>query len=92
MKIGVKIKDIRENQSRSRKWLADQAGISEYALYKIEAEGAFPRSETVNRIVSALGITMSLLLLYCVDESDAPSKKRDAANMLLPVIRDLFSK
>ena len=61
MGIGKKIKAARLNAGFTRKEVAEQAGITEAGLYKIEKEERGPLFETVEKISAILNISLDSL-------------------------------
>ena len=62
--LGQKIRDARDEFGLSRRALAEQAGVNELSLRKIEiGETKRPHSKTVEKISDALGV-------HLTDESD----------------------
>lgn len=55
------LKAIRQTGGDSQKSLAARAGISEYALFQIEAGKANPRASTVQKLADALGVPVGAL-------------------------------
>ena len=60
--IGRKIAEKRQSESLSQVALAEEAGISQVALSRIETGHAQPRPTTLRRIAAALGISARELL------------------------------
>ncbi len=60
--IGRKIAEKRQSESLSQVALAEEAGISQVALSRIETGHAQPRPTTLRRIGAALGISARELL------------------------------
>ena len=60
-------------RARGMTEVAQKAGVAREALYKALREGAQPRFETIERVLSALG----LQLVVVPAESDVPAKHND---------------
>lgn len=58
MKIGIKIKEIREKQHISMNILSRRCNVSQANLSRIESGRQQPAFDTLERIVAALGYTL----------------------------------
>ncbi|WP_031517083.1 helix-turn-helix domain-containing protein [Desulfofalx alkaliphila] len=59
MDLGLKIKTVRTQQNISMNMLAKRADIAQSTLSRIESGQQMPTFDVLERIVSALGITLS---------------------------------
>jgi len=62
MALGSRIEGLRTDLTLTRRALAQKAGVTEAAIYKIERKGVEPELKTLAKIAAALGITASKLL------------------------------
>ncbi|WP_132013183.1 helix-turn-helix domain-containing protein [Hydrogenispora ethanolica] len=93
MNIGQRIKQLREQQNMSVSALAKLAGISQPNLWRIENEGQQPTFDILERIINALGMTLSDFF-----KDNSPSLEPDlrrllqAAEKLTPEQRELLQR
>ncbi|HWD88725.1 MAG TPA: helix-turn-helix transcriptional regulator [Mucilaginibacter sp.] len=90
MNIGSAIKLIRKEKGFSQKELAEKCEISVNALSQIEINATFPQKGTISRICEVLGIPVSYLLFFSLNEEDVPEDKRKAFNALNLAIKGLL--
>lgn len=90
MNLGTAVKVIRKEKGMGQKELAEKCDISVNALSQIELNSSFPQKTTINKICDALGIPVSYLLFFSLDEEDIPSDKRSTFNVLNGAIKNLL--
>jgi len=76
MDLGKTIKRIRKLKDISQKELSESSGITQAYLSLIEGNKKEPTVTTLDRIATALGIPISVLLYLSVDESSMNSKQK----------------
>ena len=57
-----RLREIRETQGMSQRWLADLAGITQAALFRLETGETDPRLSTLRQIAKALGVTVGEII------------------------------
>jgi transcriptional regulator with XRE-family HTH domain len=57
-----KIRRLREEQSLSQQELADRAGVAKSTVYEAETARRTPKLESLEKIATALGISVAELL------------------------------
>ena len=57
-----RLREIREAQGMSQRWLADLAGITQAALFRLETGETDPRLSTLRQIAKALGVTVGEII------------------------------
>lgn len=62
MTLSSNLKNLREKLGYSQKELADLALVSQSVIGHIEANNRCPRTDTLQKIAKALGVTVSELL------------------------------
>ncbi|WP_101451183.1 helix-turn-helix domain-containing protein [Aquimarina sp. MAR_2010_214] len=71
MKIGSKIKELRENKNISQRELADSISMNQSQYSKIERDIVDPRISTIEKISKALNINLSdLFFSYQATNND----------------------
>lgn len=74
----------------AQKELAEKVGVSVNALSQIELNVSFPQKSTINKICESLGIPVSYLLFFSINEDDVPEDKRSTFNALNGAIKNLL--
>jgi transcriptional regulator with XRE-family HTH domain len=90
MNLGSAIKSIRKEKGLSQKELAEKCELSVNAISQIEINAAFPQKGTINRICEVLGLPVSYLLFFSINEEDVPEEKRKTFNALNSAIKELL--
>lgn len=88
MNLGDTIKMMRKERRITQKKLAEDIGISDTALYNIEKNKSFPPKETISKICKGLGVPVAHLMISCLTEEDVPPEKREAFNLLIPLVKE----
>lgn len=76
VKIGLKLRQMRKLKRLRLKDLADQIGLSESLLSKVENDKASPSASTLKKLVDALGVKIEYL--FAVDDNIAGPIARKA--------------
>lgn len=87
MNIGSAIKLVRKEKGVKQKDLARLSGISVTALVQIEANNAFPRSDTVKNIATALGVSVAYIVIHCIEDHEIPEHKREVFNAIFSILK-----
>lgn len=90
MNLGTAVKILRKEKGVSQKELASSCDISVNALSQIELNSSFPQKNTINKICTALGIPVSYLLFFSINEEDVPAQNRATFNSLKGVVKHLL--
>jgi len=89
MNIGKAIKVLRKQKQLSQEELARTAGVTQAALSHIE-RGKRPGEATLEKISAALGVSVSLIYMMSIDETDVPTENADVYQKLFPHIQQLI--
>lgn len=92
MNIGQAIKMLRQKQNMTQVDLAMRIGISVNAVSSWELGKSFPPKNSIRLVCNALGVPVSYLMLYTVEEMDIPEDKRVLYRALLEPLKDELLK
>jgi len=91
MNLGNTITRLREAKGLKQKTLAEQSTITQAYLSQIENNKKEPNLSTLRDISGVLGIPVPLIFFLSMDDKDLPEAKKDAFNILSPLMRNLIS-
>lgn len=84
------ISSIRKERKISQQDLATKSGISSTYLSRIETSKDDPTLGTLQRIGESLGIPLSVLFFYAMDENDIAEHKRPLFRIMNPTMKSLL--
>ncbi len=91
MDLGNTIVMLREERGLKQKDLAEYAGLTQSYLSQIEKNKKEPNLSTLKTIGKALGIPLPILLFLSIDEKDLPEQKKEAFDILRPLMKNLIN-
>ena len=92
MNLGQAIRELRKERKIKGKDLCASCGISTTALYNIEHNLTFPTKPTIEALAKALGVSVSIIMLYSITEEDVPEERREAFRYLIGPIKEFLKK
>ena len=92
MNIGQAIVTIRKARKMTQKELAERCGMSQNALVTLEKNRSHPSMETIKKLLAALDVPQSYILLYAIEDCDIPEDKLKTAKHLLTPLREYLLK
>lgn len=90
MHIGSAIKCIRKKIDLSQQELSQRCHITQTALSQIEAGLKMPSQRTLDKLCHALEIPEFMIYILAFEENDIPNNKREAYNVVYPIIQNLL--
>src|SRR5579875_1387522 len=93
MDVGTRLRELRESLNLSQYRLSKESGVAASAINKIESGNTRPTVDVLDRICSALGITLAEF--FDDDAGDMPPDVRRLLNTirtLTPEQRELLDK
>lgn len=90
MDLGTAVRTIRKEKGISQKELASKASLSVNALCQIETNNTFPQKSTIRQLCEALGIPVSYLLFFSINENDIPEENRHIFRVLSKPLKELL--
>ncbi len=82
LRIGDKIRELRENKKWTQKQLAEASQINEVQIRRYENNQAFPREEQLIKIANSLGVCKN----YFIEETDS-SNSKDIKKVLYDILK-----
>lgn len=74
MSVGDTIRKLRKQQGLTQRELGDRCGMADSAIRRYESNRGNPTQETLQRIASALGVSISYLLGYETEKIVIPGR------------------
>jgi transcriptional regulator with XRE-family HTH domain len=91
MNLGQTISELREKRGMKQKDLAERTGLTQSYLSQIEANKKEPNLSTLKLIGEILGVPLPIIFFLAIDEQDLPERKKEAFDMLQPLIKNLIN-
>lgn len=91
MRIGDKIRELRQKSRTSQKDLAISVGISQNYMCLIEAGTRTPSNEVMQKFADHFSIPLPILVWQCVDESEVQEHKKELFKRLKPAIDGMIN-
>jgi len=92
MNLGETIKIVRKRKGLSQGELALSIGITQAYLSQIEKNKKNPNLSTLKLLSENLGLPLPVLFFKSIDDSDIPSEKKEAYNLISNTLEDLVDK
>jgi transcriptional regulator with XRE-family HTH domain len=92
MDLGKTIKHIRIAKKISQKELSESAGITQAYLSLIEGNKKEPSISKLDRISTALGIPVSILIYMSMDETEMDEKQKLIYSQIGKPFKELLKK
>lgn len=80
MTTGEKIAKLRRDNNLTQEQLAQTLGVSRQAIFKWEADGAFPETDKLIKMSEIFKCSVDYLLKYHVDEGSSPKQSKRLFN------------
>ena len=90
MNIGSTIKELRKKKNYNQDEFGELCGISQTSLSQIETGSTRPHQNTLDRICEVLGISVHLLYLMSMSESDVTEDRKEVYQQMFPTIKKLM--
>ena len=83
IKIGEKIKQLRQRDGRKQEDLANALGVSPQAISRWEANGGYPDMELIPAIANYFNISIDELFGYSKDRQEKLNSVKNRQNLFL---------
>lgn len=91
MNLGYTITELREIRGLKQKALAEKCKITQSYLSQIENNKKEPNLSTLKTISDVLDIPLPILFFLSIDEKDMPERKKDAFEIIRPLVKGLLN-
>lgn len=91
MNLGNTISELREKKGLKQKELAEECNITQAYLSQIEHNKKEPNLSILKTISKVLDIPLPVIFFLSIDENDFPERKKEAFDMLRPLIKSLIN-
>jgi transcriptional regulator with XRE-family HTH domain len=91
MNLGNTLIELREAKGLKQKALAEKCQITQAYLSQIENDKKEPNLSTLKTISEILEIPLPLIFFLAIDEKDFPERKKEAFEILRPLIKNLIA-
>lgn len=92
MSVIATIRSLREEKKMSQAELARLAGLSTTYISLLESGKKSPTLNSLQKISEALGMPFPILSFISLDADDIKPEKRDAFELIEPVIKTMIKK
>lgn len=92
MKIGNSVSFFRSKNDLTQKELAKEVGIDQSYLSQIENNKKQPSTKLLEKICSVLNITLPILLVNSIEQSDVKDEKKELYNALYPTVKSMINQ
>lgn len=83
--------ELRQTKGLKQKELAEKCKITQAYLSQIENDKKEPNLSTLKTISEILDIPLPLIFFLAIDEKDFPERKKEAFEILRPLIKNLIT-
>jgi len=91
MDLGNTIKELREVRGLKQKELAEKSKITQSYLSLIEKNKKEPTLAILKIISETLEVPLPVIFFLSINEKDFPERKKEAFEMLRPLIKNLIN-